>query len=212
MTAQTQVTVQDKANFGGFVVNPSAKDAKDGGVVYTIPASKVIAAARKSGIEKYVYLLENGKRLGMRSNNKVLVPALRALKPNKDDAKPGNEVNAMTTTEDASLADRIKAAQDLLASLQAEVNGGSNNAPKTDDANQRKLEALARGRETAKRNREAKKNGKVENANTTLVLSSEDASTDRTPRLPESMRNVYLNLIRMGELEEAQKFFDAEAI
>ena len=110
--ATKQIVVVEKG-VEGIVLNPSAKDRKNGvKAEYSVPFKPVMKAARKTGIDRYIEQLENGKRLGMRGNNKVLAPVVRGLKP----ATPGTEVN---NTSNGQPAKGSQEAKDKMARVRA---------------------------------------------------------------------------------------------
>jgi hypothetical protein len=122
--------------------------------------------------------LENGKVHRAWRTSKVAKYAKSQLFPQDDggsEVKPGNEINSMQDNG-GSLADQIKAATDLLASLQAQVQGGTPEPVKSNRPAKGSPEAKAA---MAKARAARKTNGGSKNAseqNTTLVISKENTS------------------------------------
>jgi hypothetical protein len=118
--------------------------------------------------------LENGKAHKAWRTSKVAKYAKSQLFPQDNggsEAKPGNEINSMQD-DGGSIAEQIKAATELLASLQAQVQGGSTTAPKP--ASKRPAKGSQEAKDAMAKARAARKSNKEQN--TTLVISKENTS------------------------------------
>lgn len=118
--------------------------------------------------------LDNGKAHKAWRTSKVAKYAKSQLFSQNEggsEAKPGQEINSMQD-DGGSIAEQIKAATELLASLQAKVDGGT-----PEPASKRPAKGSPEAKAAMAKARAARKsNGGSNDKNTTLVLSKEDAS------------------------------------
>lgn len=185
-TRQQDVVVVELPKFGGMVLNAKPSDLAEG-KAYTVPFAAAMKAAKATGIANYVGRLEKSARIGLKPNNKVLAPAIRALytpvaQEQPKAAKPGTEVNAMQNPKGSRKERRAAASQQT----------SKGNPPKGSKAAVR----------AARKNQPSAEAAQVE-----LVI--EDAPKVQNVRSVDDLNKhevrVFNNLIGMGELDEARK-------
>ena len=142
--AQKQVVVVEMPKFGGLVLNAQPSDLAEG-KGYTVPFGKAMKAAKATGIDNYVVRLENGKRIGLKPNNKVLAPSIRkAYKPMEQPkaAKPGTEVNKPKAAKNPKGSRKARKAAKQQAAPSEQVALVIEDSPKVNGSPVRGVESL----------------------------------------------------------------------